>query len=225
MGQGSPISGSLLPPTVLVATSPALNFHVLVVALFWFGLVVLFTEEVNIGSDSQETDNAHACSLKCKSTFTHKVQVSASRRATGAVLPIWLTLFRMCFSISVILHSGAFESHRTVLIFLCSPLLSMRTLLFLCSHHFQLTACGSTGVTSLLSPFRKHTIFPPWWKCQPASADILLTGLSFQEEEARFASQEVDVDLEQLRRRGYPPRSLYLRRVGWWGKFLKERTR
>lgn len=123
VGQGSPISGSLLPPTVLVATSPALNFHVLVVALFWFGLVVFFTEEVNIGSDSQETDNVHACSLKCKSTFTHKVQVSASRRATGAVLPIWLTLFRMCFSISVILHSGAFESHRTVLIFfvLASP--------------------------------------------------------------------------------------------------------
>lgn len=109
--------------------------------------------------------------------------------------------------------------------FLCLPLLSVRTLLFLCSHHFQLTACGSTGVTSLLSPFRKHTIFPPWWKCQPASADILLTGLSFQEEEARFASQEVDVDLEQLRRRGYPPRSLDLRRVSWWGKFLKERTR
>lgn len=85
---------------------------------FGFGLFGFFTEEVNIGSDSRETDNAHACSLKCKSTFTHKVQVSASRRATGAVLPIWLTLFRMCFSISVILHSGAFESHRTVLFFL-----------------------------------------------------------------------------------------------------------
>lgn len=72
------------------------------------------------------------------------------------------------------------------------------------------------------SSFRKHTIFPPWWK---SSADILLTGLRVQEEEARFAPQEVDVDLEQLRRRGYLPGSLYLRPVGWWGEFLNERKR
>lgn len=42
-------------------------------------------------SDSLEKDNAYACSLKCKRTFTHKVQVSASRTATGALLPTGLT--------------------------------------------------------------------------------------------------------------------------------------
>lgn len=57
------------------------------------------------------------------------------------------------------------------------------------------------------------------------SAGVLLTGLRVQEDEAHFASQEVDVDLEQLCRRGYPPCSLNLCCAGWWCEFLSEGKR
>lgn len=179
-------------------------------------LFFFFFQEVNVGSGSRETDNVRACSLKDKSTFTHKVQVSASRTATGAVLPIGLTdqnvllQFRdSTFGFFQVPSDRPFPvaQREDGSLPLFSPRPADRRRL--------------GGVMSLLCLSETQTLFPPEWKSQPASADVLLTGLRVQEDEAHFASQEVDVDLEQLCRRGYPPCSLNLRCAGWWCEFLR----
>lgn len=140
---------------------PTLNFHVRAFCLFLF---FVFFQEVNVGSDSRETDNVRACSLKDKSTFTHKVQVSASRTATGAVLPIGLTdqnvllqfqdsTFRFFRVPSDRPFPVAQREDGSLPLF--SPRLADRPRL--------------GGVMSLLCLSETQTLFPPEWKCQPAS--------------------------------------------------------
>lgn len=141
---------------------PALNFHVRAFLGF-------FTEE------------GDACSLKDKSTFTHKVQVSANRTATGAVLPIGLTDQNALLQFrDSTFRSFHVPSDRPFLVE--STFLSVRTLRFLCSHHFQQTACGTVASCPFFAFLETQTLFPPEWKCQPASADVLLTGLCVQED-------------------------------------------
>lgn len=131
---------------------PALNFHVRAFCFF-------STEEGNVGSDSQETDNVHACGLKDKSTFTHKVQVSANRTATGVALPIGLTDQNALLQF----HDSTFRffhvpSDRPFLVE--STFLSVRTLRFLCSHRFQQTACGTVASCPFFAFWKHKLSFP-----------------------------------------------------------------
>lgn len=140
---------------------PALNFHVRAFCFF-------STEEGNVGSDSQETDNVHACGLKDKSTFTHKVQVSANRTATGVALPIGLTdqnaplqfhdsTFRFFHvpSDRPFLVESTYSQREDASLPLFSPL--------------PADSLRHGGVMSLLRLLETQTLFPPEWKCQLTS--------------------------------------------------------
>lgn len=166
-----------------------------------------------------------------KRTFTHKVQVSASRTAIGAVLPIGFNLFSLCVAMSTF-H---------IYVPRCNQLLSVQSVAgTVLSFHpplrmigrwrpslsTLLSAAGAvlSSVMSLVLPLETQIIFPrirdiSW------SADALLTSLRIQKEEAHFASQEVDMDLKYLCCWGYPPCSLSPRCTCWWGVFLKENAK
>lgn len=80
------------------------------------------------------------------------------------------------------------------------------------------------SVKSLLLPSDTQMSFA-WSGETGRSADILLTSLCVQQKEAHFASQEVDVDLKQICRRGHRPRSLKPRCTRRGGVFLKDKTK
>lgn len=154
------------------------------------------------------------------------MQVSASRTAIGAVLPIGFNLFSLCVTMSTF-H---------IYVPRCDQLPSIQSLAGTgLSFHPPLRTIGwwrhsvfphcfpqQVWCSAVSLPLETQIIFP---RDVGGSADALLTSLRIRKKEAHFASQEVDMDLKYLCCRGYPPCSLSPRCTCWRGVFLKENAK
>lgn len=166
---------------------------------------------MSVGSNSLETHTyLYTLHIDLQSShthtgsFTHKVQVSASRTAIGAVLPIGFILFSLFFTMSLFhiyiprcIHLLSIQSLAGTVLSFHPPSIMWGWLhLSLFPHCFKQPVCRS-AVSCPSSYLWKHKSYIfPWSRDISWSADILLTGLRIQKEETHFATQEVDMDLK-----------------------------